>query len=312
MSIRITGKDARDWTDAKLAEMEAYLKNIYSDAAEELEKKAKNHWADFRREDEKMKKAMESEKISPKAYKSWRKAELTRGKRFKQLKEIVTSRISDANKIALSYINRELPEVFCVNYNAMGTAITDAISDEEFRSGYSFALVDEETVRVLAAEDMTLLPQKKLNIPKDQRWNAKKLQSELLHGIIQGEDIPTIAARMQNVTDMNRDAAVRNARTMVTGAENRGRLDGMERAVENGIILEREWMDAGDRRVRDLHALLDGQRCPVDKPFEVEGYVIMYPGDPGARPEMVYNCRCTTCAVVTGFKNPATGKLVTI
>lgn len=313
MSARVTAADAREKTDRNLRKMEENLAEIYRRAGAEMEKKADAYFSAFRKADEKKRAQVKAGKLSEDDYKKWRKNKLLYGKRFADFKEKIAAELANVNETALSYINGELPEVYVINCNGMGTGITDAVdisiaAERNYYAGVSFDLVDADTVKYLASKDRTLLPRKKLDISKDKRWNMKKVQAEVLQGIIQGESIPKIAARMQNVTDMNRDAAVRNARTMVTGAENRGRLDGMVRASDNGIILEREWMDAGDRRVRDLHVLLDGQRRPVDKPFEVEGYVIMYPGDPGARPEMVYNCRCTTCAVVTGFKNPVTGK----
>ena len=39
-----------------------------------------------------------------------------------------------------------------------------------------------------------------------------------------------------------------------------------------------------------------------DKPFSNDIGLIMFPGDPGAHPANVYNCRCTMAAVVKGFK----------
>lgn len=309
MSIRITSDDGRKAADNQLREMSARLRIIYSRADTEITKKAKIYFDNFIEADEKKRKLLAIGKITEKEYKKWRKSKLLYGKRFSDLKKSIAERMTDVNQTALSYINGEMPKTYMANYNSMGTDIVDTVN-KNVDAGISFDLVDEDTVRILAEADRNLLPRKTLDIPKDKRWNMRLVQSEVLQGIIQGESIPKIAARLSNVTDMNRAAAIRNARTMVTGAENRGRLDGMQRAFEHGILLDREWVDAGDRRVRDLHAMLDGQIRSVDEPFDVEGYVIMYPGDPSARPELVYNCRCTTCAVIRGFRNSATGKVV--
>ena len=135
------------------------------------------------------------------------------------------------------------------------------------------------------------------------------MQSELLQGILQGESIPKIARRMENVVGMNRDSAVRNARTMVTGAQNSGRMDGMRRAENMGIILKRIWMSAEDGRVRKAHRELDGQVRGMDEPFVNALGDIMYPGDPHAKPANVYNCRCTLGTDIIGFRDPATGKV---
>lgn len=44
--------------------------------------------------------------------------------------------------------------------------------------------------------------------------------------------------------------------------------------------------------------MLDGQRVAPEKPFKVDGYEIMYPGDRSAPAYLVYNCRCTVIAAV--------------
>ena len=68
---------------------------------------------------------------------------------------------------------------------------------------------------------------------------------------------------------------------------------------------------------RHAHAMLDGQQADIDKPFKVDGYDIMFPGDTSAPGYLVYNCRCTTIAVVDGVdtstaqrrtRNPKTGQ----
>ena len=51
--------------------------------------------------------------------------------------------------------------------------------------------------------------------------------------------------------------------------------------------------------------MLDGQRVEVDKPFEVDGYKIMFPGDTSAPGYLVYNCRCR---IVAAFDDMPKGK----
>ena len=104
---------------------------------------------------------------------------------------------------------------------------------------------------------------------------------------------------MMNVQEMNKTQAIRSARTIVTGAENKGRQDSYARATADGIILQKEWIATNDGRTRHSHAMLDGAIVDQDKKFD-NG--LMYPGDPSGRPEEVYNCRCTVAAVVKGFK----------
>ena len=127
----------------------------------------------------------------------------------------------------------------------------------------------------------------------------KKINAETLQGILQGESMDKIAKRLRNVQEMNKTQAIRSARTIVTGAENKGRQDSYARAEADGIILERTWLATNDSRTRHSHAVLDGETKPIDIPFS-NG--LMYPGDPDGEPSEVYNCRCTLIAKVRGFK----------
>jgi uncharacterized protein with gpF-like domain len=66
--------------------------------------------------------------------------------------------------------------------------------------------------------------------------------------------------------------------------------------------MERRWMAALDDRTRDAHGSADGQIVKVDKPFNVGGEELMYPGDPAGSAENVINCRCTQEPVIKGFE----------
>ena len=214
------------------------------------------------------------------------------GKRFTEMKEQCAKQLLNVNQTAVAYINGELPEVYAINYNALESAV-DGVG------GYSFTLVDADTVRNLAVTDTSLLPYKEIDPKKDIPWNMKKINAETLQGILQGESMDKIAKRLRNVQEMNRTQAIRSARTIVTGAENKGRQDSYARAEADGIILAKEWVSTNDGRTRHSHAVLDGAIVDQDKKFD-NG--LMYPGDPNGRPEETWNCRCTVAAVVKGFK----------
>ena len=279
-------------TDEKLEEMEKRLSAIYSRAENEIQKTADEYFSKFSAQDEKKRKLLEQGKITEEEYTKWRKGKVMYGKRFTEMKEQCAQQLLNVNKTAVAYINGELPEVYALNYNALESAV-DGVG------GYSFTLVDADTVRNLAVTDTSLLPYKKIDPKKDIPWNMKKINAETLQGILQGESMDKIAKRLRNVQEMNRTQAIRSARTIVTGAENKGRQDSYARAEADGIILERTWLATNDSRTRHSHAVLDGETKPIDTPFS-NG--LMYPGDPSGRPEEVWNCRCTVAAVVRGFK----------
>ena len=287
-------------TDLKLEEIEKRLSAIYSRAEKEIGKRWKEYLAESQAEIDELQKAYELAKKGGDA-KEIKKAgiALSRAKkdrtlmdgRFKALTETTAAQLANVNKTAIAYINGELPEVYSINYNALEPSV-DGVG------GYSFALVDADTVKNLATTDKSLLPFKELDEKKDIRWNVKKLNAEVLQGILQGEPMDKIAGRLSKVADMNETAAIRNARTMVTGAENKGRQDSYARATSDGIILQKEWIATNDNRTRHSHAVLDGAIVDQDKKFD-NG--LMYPGDPSGRPEETWNCRCTVAAKVNGF-----------
>ena len=92
-----------------------------------------------------------------------------------------------------------------------------------------YKIADKNTVSKIKRARTIKLPYKKLDIPKDQLWNAKKVNSEMLQAIKSGESIDKISDRLMRVTDMNRNSAIRNARTMTTAFENMGRIKGNRR-----------------------------------------------------------------------------------
>ena len=283
---------AHEKTDEKLEEMEKRLSAIYSRADKEIQQTADEYFSKFAKQDEAKRKLLEQGKITEEEYTKWRKGKVMYGKRFTEMKEQCAKQLLNVNKTAVAYINGELPEVYALNYNAIESAV-DGVG------GYSFTLVDADTVRNLAVTDTSLLPYKKIDPKKDIPWNMKKINAETLQGILQGESMDKIAKRMMNVQEMNRTQAIRSARTIVTGAECKGRQDSYARAEADGIILERTWLATNDSRTRHSHAVLDGETKPIDTPFS-NG--LMYPGDPDGEPSEVYNCRCTLIAKVKGFK----------
>lgn len=282
-------------TDQKLEEMEKRLSAIYSRAEKEIQKTADDYFSKFAKQDEAKRKLAEQGKITEEEYTKWRKGKVMYGKRFTEMKEQCAKQLLNVNQTALAYVNGELPEVYAINYNALADSV-DGVG------GYSFTLVDADTVRNLAVTDTSLLPYKELDPAKDIPWNMKKINAETLQGILQGESMDKIAQRMMNVQEMNKTQAIRSARTIVTGAENKGRQDSYKRAEEDGIVMKREWIATNDSRTRHWHAELDGVEVDIDEPWVNEFGKIMFPGDPSADPANTYNCRCSMAAKVIGFK----------
>ena len=210
--------------------------------------------------------------------------------------------------IAKSIINGYMPEVYAINHNYATFRIEkSALVDT------SYTLYDRPTVERLMKKDPDLLPppgkkvSARIAAGEDIRWNKQQIQSVATQAILQGESIPQISKRLaETVGDSNYKAAVRNARTMTTSAENGGRQDAYKRAENMGIKMKRTWVATLDGRTRHAHRLLDGQTVDIDQPFVVDGEEIMFPGDPKAKPYLTWNCRCTTISQIEGFERDVT------
>lgn len=294
---------ADGWTDRKLEEMEKHLRGIYSRAEKEVGEAWKAYMEKADAELERLGKAYtEAKKTGEKTLirEAGRKLAAAKQKqtiyntRYQALTKDLAESISKVNQTAAAYINGQLPQIYSVNYNEVAEYANGAM-----RGRVSFDLVDAGTIRSLSMTEENLLPYKYINGKKDVRWNISKINSEVTQGILQGESIPNISKRLSAVLDMNKTSAIRNARTTVTSAENKGRIDMMHDAAKKGVIMKKGWSAANDDRTRSSHAALDGDFVGIDAEF-ANG--LMYPGDPDGEPEEVYGCRCSLIYDVVGFR----------
>ena len=291
--------NAHKATDEMLEAMEREIATIYREAQKGISDKATAYFEQFQRLDEDKKALVADGKLSEDEYLKWRKNKILYSKRFVTLQGQITAELARVNETAAAYINDQLPDVYALNYNYVGKGVQRAVK------GYSFTLIDANTVKRLTTKTDSLLPKRKVDVPKDKLWNAKKMRAQVLQGILQGESMDKIADRMQTVTDMNGVSAIRNARTMVTGAENAGRIDMMHRAAADGVIMRKRWISSDQPgRTRDWHMpdAFDSLEVDIDEPFHNDFGDIMFPGDPTADGANVYNCRCTLGYRVVGFK----------
>lgn len=302
--------------------MEKNLKILYKNRENEIRKEWDSFFEDLKPKWEKAWKAWkEAEEKGDKEKALQAKAKYERIMRkatiadrdFKKSIDKVTEQIAHANETAIAYLNNEVPEIYAVSSNGAVKYIQQKFPIKSgIEVAYRFDLMDASTAKALLTRDIYSPLFKKVNIPKDKRWNRKLIHSQVAQGIFLGEEINKIADRIQNVTDANRASAVRNARTMCTTAENTGRLDRFREEQRHGIILQKEWLaTTTDKKTRDSHKELNGKREEIENPFINSDGEIMYPGDPTAKPANVYNCRCTLKAHIIGFRKK-NGKVVKI
>lgn len=300
---------AHVWTDWKIGEIEKELDRIYSRAEKELEEKAAKYFKRFEELDAKKRALVDAGKMTEEEYRKWRTGKIMTGKHWSDMKKEASEQLLKINQTATAYVNDQLPTVYVRNYNQVANGINGQIK------GYSFELVDSSTVRRLATDNKTLLPYKYIDGVKDVRWNTQKVNSEVLQGILQGDSIPNLAKRLRAVTEMNRNSAVRNARTSCTSAENKGRMDMLHDAEDKGVQTQKGWLATNDDRTRDSHAELNGVFVDIDEEFD-NG--LEYPGDPNGDPSEVYNCFigdtkiASNSEIVRSYKHEYEGRLITI
>lgn len=295
---------AHELTDRELTALEKKIAREYERARDKVQERADKFFGTFRDDAEKLYKAISdapdatTRLAAEKAYKDfvWRKT--VAAKNITDLRDKLAADLTAINQQSAALIGNRMNGIFSLNHNFAAYTL-----EHDLGLNLQFTLYDEFTVARLLKENPKLLPKPKIDIALDKKWNAQKITSEITQGILTGESIPKIAGRLQNVTDMNRNSAIRNARTAITGAENAGRVESYHYAESIGITLQKEWLATLDDRTRDEHRALDGQRVGVDEPFEVDGAKIMFPGDPDAEGYLVYGCRCTLVSSVEGVKN---------
>lgn len=292
-----------DYTDLELQKLERRIRYEYAQSAVEIQKKADDYFRRFRIKDRIKAKQVENGTLKKSEYIEWRKNQLLVGERWTELKNNIADDVLKTNEKARSMAEKFSYAAYADNYN-YGNFEAETLSGIDT----AFTLYDRDTVEFLLRDNPDMLPppgkETRLNIKlgRAKLWEKQKIQSIMLQGILQGESIPALAKRLATgVSDTNMKAAIRNARTMTTGAENAGRRAGHARAEKMGIHLEDVWIATLDGRTRHEHRLLDQQSVKVGKPFRIYGYKLRYPGDPTAPPWLVYNCRCTIIAKLSGI-----------
>ncbi len=295
---------AHEETDRIIARTEKRIKKEYQKAAKEVNEKLNKYWRKFEDKDKKWRQWVKEGKETEESYRNWRKGQLIVGKRWEDLQTKLANEYHDANMKATKIVRGMQAETYALNYNYSAYGI-----EKELGIDTGFTVYNKDAVERMLKDNPDVLPKPGKHVSqriaegKDVLWNKRALQSVATQGILQGDSIPELAKRLaEAVGDSNYKAAVRNARTMATGAQNAGRIDSYLQAEEIGVRLKQQWMAVLDGRTRHEHRELDGQVVDVGEPFTVDGEDIMFPGDPDAPPYLVYNCRCKVLPVIQGHE----------
>ena len=318
-------------TEAVLSELEGRIYKEYAQAETELSEKLEDYMSRFEKKDALKQQALANGQITQKEYDDWYTGQVAMGKRWESMRDTISEDLTTAAQKAQSITYGYMPEVYAINHN-YGTYQVESL----FNIDTKYTAYNAQTVERLFDDndklyhDYGITVGQHINEGKMQEWNKRQVQSVMTQSILQGESIGAIATRMQkelgdsvlleDIKDQNkktaeeiadelvrrnRNAAIRNARTITTGVENAARIDSYKRAEDMGIKLEQEWLATLDGRTRHEHRILDGQRVKVGEKFKVAGYEIAFPADPTAEAFLVYNCRCTLVPALEGHGKSA-------
>lgn len=272
-------------TDKLIDHIESKLDKLYEQATKEIGEKLNAYFEQHLKQYDKMWQKYMDGKITADEWQKWANGGVT-GQHYSALLEALSSDFTHTNQIAMGIVGGYTPEAYAINHNyAMYQMDVAGVNISSI-----FTLYDRHTVEKLARGKKALLPKPKVDVPKDKRWNRQHIRNAITQGVLQGESIPKIAKRLENVVGMNHSSAVRNTRTAMTGAQNAGRVASYRDAKKIGVKVMNEWLATHDGRTRESHLHIEGERVEVGELFSNE---CEYPGDPDGPPEEVYNCRCT-------------------
>ena len=214
-----------EWTERELAALERRIAALYREAQGDLEKTIYEYFDKLLDRDKHQRELLEAGKITEDQYKLWRLNQIGRGERFIALRDAMAERYTTANETAVSYVNDATPGIYSLNRNYAAYTI-----EQQTGQSVAYTLWDERTVRRLIVEEPNLMPyyppKRALQRGIDLAWGKKQITKQVTSGILQGESIGKLADRLQkNIPNMNRDSAIRTARTAATGAQNAGRMD---------------------------------------------------------------------------------------
>lgn len=287
-------------TERLLKRIEADVIDFYSVARKEVEFKFNEFNRKTKIKEVVKRKQLKAGEITQAQFDDWLAGQIIAGERWKEQLNVLSTDLLNAHNIAQSMVNGYLPEAFAVGHNYGLYQVEKGLNMTT-----TFSLYDRATVQRIIKENPQLLPKLKplsktaqeIRDGKIKKWAKRQIQSTCLQGILQGQSIPEISNRISAITLQEAKSTIRYARTMVTGAENAGRIDSYKQAESMGIEVEQQWLATLDNRTREEHREMDGEHVKIGEAFS-NG--CRYPGDPEGDPASIWNCRCTLLPMLIG------------
>lgn len=269
--------DAYIKTKYILKEIIHEIKKIYKKAYDKIKVKIQEYMAEFKDEDDKMRKSAHSDD----EHQEWRAEKIMVGVKYQEVLRELAEILGQIDRNATEILKNLAVDVYYINVNFTIKTVSEHYKVRDLE------LFDKNTVEKLINQKFKLSS-------KNQERDRKKINSAVALGIINGESLDEIAERVAKVADMNRVSATRAVATAVTGVLNAGRVAGYRRCEQMGLSVKQRWVSAEDGHTRASHKAINGEIIGVG---EVFSNGLEYPADPRGAPAEVYNCRCCTVAV---------------
>lgn len=270
---------------------------VYGTARREMQKQLTEFLEKYRALDERKRAQMAAGEITEDDYRIWLQNQVFQSDLMHAKLDGITQTCTTAQQTAYNLARDE-------QYNIFSFGANWAFYELEQAAGVTFGLTlyNTEAVKLLLKENPKLVPNKRIKSESNRTYDARVFNRYVMQGIVQGKSVHDIAVQAVNgMADTEIHWAMNNAITALTGAQNAGALQQMHNAQALGIEVKKRWNSTHDYRTREMHRLLDQETADLDEPFKVQGYEIMYPGDPNAAPEMVYHCRCKLTSALVKY-----------
>lgn len=257
--------------------LERKIQTEYKKAYAEIKKKFLADKKELTDKDAEMLAKLQAGKIKQSEYDRWRTRLENRLKRDVRKMTII---LNGADQFAVDVTNDVIPKEYADGVNEETYQIEKDLSIDT-----NFTLVDKDAV-IDAVEGEFMAD---IDYDRNTKWNQRRISSAITQGIIAGDSIPAIAKRLLPLVNSNEASAMRNARTWTHAARSGGQQQAAERAVAQGVMIDKWWQAVTDLKTRISHRQLHGERREATEPFSNGG---MYPADPSLPPAERYNCRC--------------------
>ena len=289
-------------TDREITRIQRQIAKLYRDAKKEIAKGYSAFIDSIKKEADELLNAIataetNADRIKAKmAYRKFFRKLIKDNRLYRKAQNEAITKLFDANTAAVNLVNKKTAKVYAQNYNQTGEGIQDDlyyleeydVNGIDYSWWYDFMPIDEEE-----AEKYGRITKQDVSEQKDNDWNEHNLRNAFLTGVmleLSAEDIVERAASV--VAEKNYNVAARQVSDTMTDAENKGRLDSMERADDEGFSVKKYWIATLDNRTRETHQEYDGMK-PVELDYEYAPG-LKRPRDPDCSDlSEVCNCRCT-------------------